>query len=642
MATALAAGALLCGWAAPASAQPGIGKPTITRISPVPNVTVAVLPQQTALDDLAKVPGLSLGAMSTGIGDVPAEQTYLDISQGNRIDDALYGQALPPLPSFWARIPNWGEIVRRADRAPADIAPGLLASSLLDRGIRSRAVPAAESAALIAARRDGVVGVDIGGSVSVISEGIGLVRKQETVLGRDDLLIALAMPGGECTVPIGIAGRGFDGNLTSDSTRTDGYVLSTDIAPTILRRLGLAVPDAMDGEPITTEGSVDPVAIEDRVDRMGAVSERREGVVVGCLVAWIAVSLAIALPVPRLRRLSLAWLALAFAYMPLMLLAGAAIEPGALAEGLLIGLGAGALAALTVAVIGGWWALSIACAITVIAYAIDVVTGSGLTELSLLGPNPIFGVRFYGIGNELEALIAVMVPVGVGAGLSAGIGWGRAVSRSAAIIAFLAAGAVSAIVFAAGRFGADVGAAITLAVGAAVAAASLPSMGNFEAFAHSRPQNPSRSGLGVPRRRLALALAAAPLIAFAALALIDLVSGGNSHLTRSVLDAGGAGDLADVAQRRLTLSAHDFAQAAENPLFWVVVAGIGAALAGRRRIDAWLEPVPLARAGLIGACAAVAVGMLVNDSGATFLVLGSLALGASLAFAWAQAGGDPQ
>ena len=33
--------------------------------------------------------------------------------------------------------------------------------------------------------------------------------------------------------------------------------------------------------------------------------------------------------------------------------------------------------------------------------------------------------------------------------------------------------------------------------------------------------------------------------------------------------------------------------------------------------------------------------MFVNDSGATFLVLGSLALGATLAFAWAQARTDP-
>jgi hypothetical protein len=115
-----------------------------------------------------------------------------------------------------------------------------------------------------------------------------------------------------------------------------------------------------------------------------------------------------------------------------------------------------------------------------------------------------------------------------------------------------------------------------------------------------------------------------------------LVSGGNSHLTRSVLDAGGAGDLADVAQRRLELSAQDFAQAAGNPLFWIVMVGIAVAATRLRRIDARLRPVPAVRAGLIGACAAVAAGVLVNDSGATFLTLGTLALGAALAFTWAQ------
>ena len=109
-----------------------------------------------------------------------------------------------------------------------------------------------------------------------------------------------------------------------------------------------------------------------------------------------------------------------------------------------------------------------------------------------------------------------------------------------------------------------------------------------------------------------------------------------------MLDAGGAGDLADVAQRRLELSAHDFAQAAGNPLFWIVMVGIAVAATRLRRIDAWLRPVPAVRAGLIGACAAVAAGVLVNDSGATFLTLGALALGAALAFAWAQIAHDPQ
>jgi hypothetical protein len=252
-----------------------------------------------------------------------------------------------------------------------------------------------------------------------------------------------------------------------------------------------------------------------------------------------------------------------------------------------------------------------------------MLTGSELTRLSLLGPDPIYGARFYGIGNELEALFAVMVPAGVAAGLTAYTGRGRRVSRRAAIAAFLVAGAIGAFVFGAGAFGADVGAAIVLPVGAVVAAGALPTLGSI---------GPTS------RRSLLIPFVLAPFIVLVLLALIDLVSGAHSHLTHSVLDAGGASDLADVAERRLRLSAHDFAQAAGNPLFWVVVVGIVLAIARWRWIDAWLAPTPIARAGLIGACAAVGVGVLVNDSGATFLVLGGLALGAFLAYAWAQAG----
>jgi hypothetical protein len=267
----------------------------------------------------------------------------------------------------------------------------------------------------------------------------------------------------------------------------------------------------------------------------------------------------------------------------------------------------------------------------VVAYAIDVTAGSDLTRLSLLGPNPIYGGRFYGIGNELEALFAVMVPVGVGAGLSACIGWGKAVSRRRAVVAFLSVGALATLVFAAGRFGADVGAAIVLPVGAAVAVASLPD--DFANLAPNTGANRSKSSLG----RIVAAIVLAPFSALLFLVFIDLVSGGNAHLTRSVLDAGGAGELADVAQRRLDLSGGDFSQAAGNPLFWLLVALLVGAISRWRRIDAWLRPVPFVRAGVLGACAAVAVGMLANDSGATFLVLGTCALGASLAYAWSQA-----
>ena len=321
--------------------------------------------------------------------------------------------------------------------------------------------------------------------------------------------------------------------------------------------------------------------------------------------------------------------------MPLLLLAGAAIEPSATGRGPARRLGAAALAALTLRLVRGWWALAVACAITVVAYAIDVVAGSDADELSLLGPNPVFGVRFYGIGNELEALFAVMVPVGVGAGLSAYSGWGREVSRRVRLPRSSRQRLVTAVVFAAGRFGADVGAAIVLPGRCRGSRRVLP--GSVSSDFRLRPGKSTN----LARGRLAVTLIAASIAGLVLLAFIDLVSGGNAHLTRSVLDAGGAGDLADVAQRRLELSAHDFAQAAGNPLFWIVDGGhsVGASV-GWRRIDAWLQAGPNARAGLIGACAAVAVGVIVNDSGATFLTLGALALGAALAFAWAQAGQD--
>jgi hypothetical protein len=656
MAAALAAGALGCACAAPGAEAADDAFPAAAGQG-MPSVTLAVLPSTDDMADLAGVRGLALGELSAGIGTVSPEQLFLDISQGNRVDDALYDHTLPRLGPFTSPVPGWGAIVDRAEGAPADLVPGLLASTLLDSGIPVRADPHRTESALIAVDRSGVVRRFTRPGCSYRRRCSGLVvlpanlhkfkglaygirdSGTEGIQG-DDLLIGITLPDSDGSSVIGIEAAGYyhdlradwTRDLISDSTRTDGFVLSTDLAPTILSRFGIPIPDEMDGEPIRPGAEDDRPAVIDRVHRVVAIPERRGPDVVLPLVAWILIAFGVAIWRPQFRGLALSWLAVAFAYMPLMLLAGAAMRPNGFAEAMLIWFAAGVLAALTVLLIRGWWALAIACAITVIAYAIDVLSGSDLTRLSLLGPNPLFGVRFYGIGNELEALIAVMVPVAVGAGLTAA-GERRPLAKRTAVAAFLVAGVIAGLLFGAGRFGADVGAAIVLPVGAAVAAASLPR--SFEGFARYSDQNSSKRNFG----RIVAAAVTAPIVALAFLAFIDLVSGGNAHLTRSVFDAGGAGDLADVAERRLRLSAHDFAQAAGNPLFWVVVVGIAATISQRRRIDAWLKPVPAARAGVIGACAAVAVGVLVNDSGATFLTLGALGLGAALCFAWAQAPG---
>ena len=544
-------------------------------------VVLAWLPSTTSVGDLAEA-GFSPGIMSAGLGTVPAGQTYLDIGQGNRVFSSLYDRPLPEKRGDAGRW--WEEVVERAESAPADIVPGLLSTALAGAGAGSQ----------FESRRSSL---------------------RRPVRQPDVLTIAIARPTGEsdAPLPIGIAGRGFDGNLTSDSTRMDGYVLSTDVAPTILSQLGIEIPSEMSGQPIRSEGAVDPAEIEALAARMDVISSRRGPVIGLPIAAWLLLTLGVALiggvgPARRAVRV----LALSVVYLPPLLLLGAALEPGEVPEALLVGVGAPVLAALTLALLPGYRAIAVASAVTVTAYAVDVIAGSPLTSLSLLGPNPGLGVRFYGIGNELEALLAVLVVAGTGAGLA---GFApRAPERSAAA-AFLGLGLIAAAVFAAGRFGADVGAAIVFPVGAAVAAVAIAGRGRWP---------------------LVPAAIAAPAAVLALLALVDLLSGANAHLTRSVLDAGGFGDLADVAQRRLQLSVRSFGRPVLL-VFLPVVLGLALlAYLRRDRLRAWLRTVPALRAGLLGALAATAIGTLANDSGALLLEIGAAYLLVFVGYAWAE------
>jgi hypothetical protein len=257
----------------------------------------------------------------------------------------------------------------------------------------------------------------------------------------------------------------------------------------------------------------------------------------------------------------------------------------------------------------GWWALTAACAATVLGYGIDVMAGSALTPLSLPGPNPASGSRFFGIGNEIEATVAALVPIGTGAALAA-----RESTRDGgrpAALGFLAAGLVAAAVFAIGRFGADVGAAIVLPAGAAVAAAVC---------------------LG-SRRGLVLALLL-PIACMAVLVVADLVLGGGAHLTRSLLDAGGFSELGNVFQRRIELAGLSFTKTANIP--FLVLAAIVIFLGIRRRdtVRGWFRE-RAALAGFLGCCAATLIGTASNDSGVIILILGTAYAALGAAFAWA-------
>jgi len=600
-----------------------VNTPSAAALSPVlaPRVVIALLPNGTPPQALQRHAELAPGLLSAGIGAVPAAQTYLDIGQANRVSERLYDEPLPEIGRIGFRVPGWARIVDRADAVPADLVPGLLAAALKADGHAIAASTGGPESVLAADRSGRVLRARTGLSADrclatvcvrdVRASDLGALLAKS---GPDDLVIAFERPppAPDELLTIGIAGRGFDGNLTSDSTRLRGYVISTDLAPTILRHLGAPVPAQMAGEPIRAEGDRDVGDLVSLEDRLASIVDRRGSVIGLSALIWVAIALIVAAasrgalgrPVARMAALSAI-------YLPLALLVGSATQPSESVERLILLLGAPLLAAATLAVARGYRALALACAVTTLAFAIDVIAGSPLTRLSLIGSNPGLGVRFFGIGNELEALLVPLVLVGTGAALTA---LRPDLDRRRAAWIFVIVAFLFAFVFAAGRFGADVGAAIVLPAGGAAAALLLGA-----------------------RRRTALLVLAAPIAALAALALFDLVLGGDAHLTRSVLDAGGLNELADVAERRLRLSADSFGRAVDVPLLWVALVGIAVALYNRERILGWFDGLAFMRAGFIASAFAVLLATLANDSGALLLEVGTIYLLLIAGFSWAEA-----
>ncbi len=598
-----------------------------------PRVTIAVLPQGTGVERLAAaLPDASLGLLSAGLGDVPAGQSYLDITQGNRVGQSLYPDELDPLYVTGEEVPPrlWRQVLERAEDAPAEIAPGLLAERLGDAGVPIAAEDGAGSAALIA--------VGPAGSVERAScapgdcSGVTVAAVEPRELGaiaarldpeRGDLLIAFERPPPEeKLLSAAFLGDGFEGGeLTSPTTRMDGYVAATDLLPTILGRYGIAVPDEeVTGREIESTGaSADAAALADREVRMSEIRDRRWGVLAVNLMLWaLAAALACAIGRRRGARIALPMIAVTMAAAPALLLLTAGLAPSEPAERAIVGIGSPLLAALALAAAAragrsAYAAFAAVSALSIVATALDVIAGSPLTALSLLGPNPALGVRFFGIGNELEATIGVLLLLGTGAGVAAlrPADPGRAMA-----IATVTVTALAVLVFAPGRLGADVGAAITFPAGAAVAVIV---------------------ALRLSARKAVLVLAA-PVAAVALLVIVDLVSGGDAHLSRSVLGAGGLDDLGDVLDRRLMQSGRSFQRYLDSPFFAAAVAAIVAGVAFRRRIAGWLDGSVPARAGVAGAIAATLVGTAANDSGALLLMVGTGFIAAFCGLAWARPG----
>jgi hypothetical protein len=591
------------------------------------------------LHELAKRPGMAIGLTSPAVGGFRPRQMALDMSQGARIPLRLYSPDDPPA--------RWTEIVERAHDAPGDLRPGLLAETIEDAGLSVGYAGDGGPGELVATdaggrvhRADALVTRESSAPALIVADlprgGDGLRALRALLAARplDQLVFVVQAPSGRRLrlLATGVVGGG-PGELRSRTTRRTGLIAATDVTPTVLRHLGLRVPDPVQGESIDIRAGADPDELVAMAARLDVVTARR-----GTCLAWLGLALAaLAAIATVLRRARGARAALRIAFLaalwaPGLMLLTAALAPGRTTEAAIIALGSIALAALTDRLAGWPRGPALPVAVVFAAHAVDLARGSPLIARSLAGPNPEGGARFFGIGNELETILSVSVLVGTGAALA----WAPARRAQAAApgshapVAFAIAAAVAAVVIGAGRLGADVGAVITLAVGGGAAVVA------------------ARGGR--PSRRAIALVVAAPIAAIAALIVIDLATGGDAHLSRSVLRAHGGEDVTDVIGRRFRSAFEPLGHPGKAIVFALALAGMAWLARRRERILAALRTAdrragdargvgpraghPFA-AGLIGAFFAVVAGTLGNDSGPLILEIGAvlLALGAGYAFA---------
>jgi hypothetical protein len=405
----------------------------------------------------------------------------------------------------------------------------------------------------------------------------------------------------------GLSG-GVDGSLRSASTRRQGLVSATDVLPTVLEHLGRRVPDAVRGEPVRTTSALGAQRLEELRRRWSDVRDGRQS---ASLSAAVGTSFLILLLFGTIRgragfRPGLRVGALSVMWWPTMVLVVAAFEPRTRAgETTGIALASVALGVLTDRILRWPRGPLIPVAVGLSAFTLDLAAGGDVLTRSALGPSLVSGARFYGISNELEPLLPILLLLGLAA-----LAGGRARSRGLCVVYGLS-GLALGIVVGWGRLGADVGGVLTVAGGFAVATLLLlPG--------------------GLTRRAL-LSAALVPFLAIGALIALDFGLSGGSHLSRNLSRSEGITDLWELVARRYQL-AWAVLKRGRNIASLIGVA-LGIAFAVRNR--AWLYAALPGRAweaALVGGLACGVVGALTNDSGPVLLTNSVIALAAVTAY----------
>jgi hypothetical protein len=598
--------------------------------------------------ELASVNDLSIGIMSATQGSYTTEQFLLDVTQGARIAASAYPTRRPPALSLTTAgaggvVAGWQAARARAEDAPQLLRPGLLAAQIpggagyvgvsgadhidgvvsADREGRVAAVSLGTASSLLArvasiSAHERLTAVDLPGGLAGYAELRAL--STERPAGRL-LLVVQRAPDTPRNALLWVAAAGLAGGggreLSSQSTNERGLISAVDLAPTILRHLDLEpIPADMRGDQIYTDGTLHSASLRGLERRLEVIGGRRLKALACLLLAWALMLLFSARWAPA-RAWALRAGAIAVLWVPIAALIAGALEPSAAVEYLTITLVSLALGALT-DLLAPWPRAPLAPAIAAIAaIVVDAFAHTQLLMRSLLGPNPIEGARFYGVGNELKSALAVLLLAAVAAAfypLRDGAG-GAPTERRRAAITMACAGVLLAAVEGSARVGAGVGGVILVSAGFAVATVMLLP--------------------GAVNRRRALIVIVSPLLALVALALLDLATAhGSGHYTGSILHARSAGDLRDVIVRRYK-AAWDELHNHAMPVA-TAVALVYAAVGVRLRLSL-LAPVardPVWQAAFAGGLTAGVVGALVEDSGPVLLVVAVFTLGCLAGYLW--------
>lgn len=625
---------------------------------PAGSAILVLIPQEDAAepsyseniaDGLAEVPELSVGLTSATQGSYAPGQALLDIGQGTRVSRSTYDpKDVPPVGPVKmvdgsGAVKGWGAVVARADTAPQTIVPGLLASTIPGGAafvgdstlLKETVIPAADRAGHISsltpadtedtARLAEELARDYGLVVVAASPGFSGLRELRQILrhrAQGQLVIAMqAPPDGSILplLPIGVAGLGGPpAGLTSDTTNQPNLVAGIDIAPTILDHLGIEIPDDMLGQVIVSDGKRDAGALTPFRDRLDELGPRRTPALAFVAAGWLVLLLAAGaiggiektrMPVRRIGGLAILWI-------PAMILVPAALgNPSKEVEYFIIGLGCLGLGWLTDRFVSWPRAPLVPAVVGLAAITFDLALGSHLITRSILGPNPGYGSRFYGIGNELKSGLMVLLLAGLAAALT-----DRPKSRKAALTV-LGSGLVLGVILGSGQLGAGVGAAIIVASATAVAAMMmLPGQWS--------------------RRRIAI-LVASPVIGLAFLAGLDLLTaGGQGHLSNSVLSLDDPGGFLEIVDRRSTLAWQQLIKG-NMPLITLICL-LAAAYAIRNR--EMFEPFagPIWPAALVGGLTGGLIGSVTEDSGPLLIVVATITLAGLCAYLLGRPAGGAQ